>query len=364
MTSCDFCKVDSKKAQVKSCVCKKVFYCSKQCQAKDWKAHKPSCSPFTTRESPGKGRGLFATRRIKAGEVILEEYPLLTRDGWSLVRFGAMDFDIDEDTKAQILKLHDPEENLKTLKYKTVQELDLFPLCWCWMKWKETQSEEQNKIMRIFCGNSHGILCSLTLSRNRSERGLYYNMCRINHSCVPNATWSSVEGDYKQLQVRALKTIEKGQEILFNYQSGDIKFHYGLREARQQELLKTSGFLCKCSECSLEGEELSKNELLRMEIRMKDMEMDPLMSYEGNVQRRFMKTFLQLSKEKMNLVEKLGIRGETFMFEKLAFCASATLAKRMGVAAPDPNISKEEALKHAQICGGKRFLDEIERKYF
>ena len=97
---------------------------------------------------------------------------------------------------------------------------------------------------------------------------------------------------------------------------------------------------------------------------MKDMEMDPLMSYEGNVQRRFMKAFLQLSKEKMNLVEKLGIRGEKFMFEKLAFCASATLAKRMGVAAPDPNISKEEALKHAQICGGKRFLDEIERKYF
>merc|ERR1719219_2655141 len=77
MASCTFCQVDSKE-QLKSCVCRKVSYCSKDCQAKDWKAHKPSCPPFVIRESPGKGRGLFATRKIKEGQVILEEYPLFT----------------------------------------------------------------------------------------------------------------------------------------------------------------------------------------------------------------------------------------------------------------------------------------------
>ena len=77
MASCNFCKVDSEE-QLKSCVCQKVFYCSKECQTKDWRAHKPSCPPFIVRESPGKGRGLFATRKIKEGQLILEEFPLLT----------------------------------------------------------------------------------------------------------------------------------------------------------------------------------------------------------------------------------------------------------------------------------------------
>ena len=134
MNTCHVCKVVSK-YPLRSCVCRKVSYCSKECQAKDWKVHKPSCPPFVLRESPGKGRGLFATRRIKAGEVILEEYPLLTRDGLSLILYGAMDYDnIDEDTKTKILQLHDPAETLKTLRPKTVQEMirkNFWKLCWC-----------------------------------------------------------------------------------------------------------------------------------------------------------------------------------------------------------------------------------------
>ena len=66
MGLCAFCKIDSKE-QLKSCVCKKVSYCSKDCQTKDWKSHKPACPPYVIRESPGKGRGLFATRKIKEG---------------------------------------------------------------------------------------------------------------------------------------------------------------------------------------------------------------------------------------------------------------------------------------------------------
>ena len=75
MASCSFCKVS--KEHLKNCVCGLVSYCSKDCQVKDWKAHKPSCPPFIIRESPGKGRGLFATRNIKEGQVIIDEHPLL-----------------------------------------------------------------------------------------------------------------------------------------------------------------------------------------------------------------------------------------------------------------------------------------------
>ena len=35
MGSCTFCKVHPR--ELKSCICKKVSYCSRDCQAKDWK---------------------------------------------------------------------------------------------------------------------------------------------------------------------------------------------------------------------------------------------------------------------------------------------------------------------------------------
>ena len=123
MASCSFCKVS--KEHLKNCVCGKVSYCSKDCQVKDWKSHKPSCPPFIIRESPGKGRGLFATRRIKEGQLILEELPLVTIGGkMSLQEFTANHFpNIDDDTKAKILQIHDPAENIRTLDTDTVEKL-------------------------------------------------------------------------------------------------------------------------------------------------------------------------------------------------------------------------------------------------
>jgi hypothetical protein len=158
-------------------------------------------------------------------------------------------------------------------------------------------------------------------------------------------------GDFKRQQVRAIMVIAKDQEILTNYLSGEPEFHYGSREARRQELLERSGFLCECSECSLEGEALQDNERLRTEIRETDREIDPLITHEGNVRRSSMKRYIKLSQERINLVEKLGIRGEMFVFEMMSFHAAATKAKEMGMAAPDPTIIKQEALKHAKICG-------------
>ena len=100
MGLCDFCKVESKE-KLKTCVCKKASYCSRECQAQDWKNHKPSCPPFIIRESPGKGRGLFATRKIKEGQIILDEYPLLALSGEiSLAEFQASHYpEIDNETK-------------------------------------------------------------------------------------------------------------------------------------------------------------------------------------------------------------------------------------------------------------------------
>lgn len=39
--------------------CKSVFYCSKDCQKKGWKSHKPNCRPFTIQTHPIYGRQAF-----------------------------------------------------------------------------------------------------------------------------------------------------------------------------------------------------------------------------------------------------------------------------------------------------------------
>ena len=119
MGSCSFCKVDSAEKLLKCGSCGGESYCSKECQAKDWTNHKASCPPYTVREVPGKGRGLFATRRIVPGKIILEERPLLTLDALGLMSFDLFRSqiypNIDEETKAKILQLYDPAENLETL---------------------------------------------------------------------------------------------------------------------------------------------------------------------------------------------------------------------------------------------------------
>ena len=63
----------------------------------------------------------------------------------------------------------------------------------------------------------------------------------------------------------------------------------------------------------------------------------------------------------MNLVEKLGIRGELFVFEMMCFHAAATQAKQMGMTALDPDIIKQEALKHDKICGDS-FMSFLNKK--
>ena len=157
MASCDFCKVEPKEP-LKSCVCKKVFYCSKECQVKDWKTHKPSCPPFVIRESSGK-----------------------YTDPMSLYEFKTIHYPhMDEKTKSVILQLHDPAENIKNLDRKTLKELNRKdPILL--RHYKEAKSDKMNKIFRIIQGNRITI-CDSPALYSDYEYGLYSNIVRINHS--------------------------------------------------------------------------------------------------------------------------------------------------------------------------------------
>ena len=58
--------------------CGLAWYCKTECQRSDWKIHKKVCKyPFEIKESEGKGLGLFATRDLEIGDLIVCEDPIL-----------------------------------------------------------------------------------------------------------------------------------------------------------------------------------------------------------------------------------------------------------------------------------------------
>lgn len=71
------CFVCDKVSKSRCSQCLDVFYCSVDHQRKDWKAHKPKCSPMRVCQSDKMGRFYVATRNIKPGEIVLKEAPLV-----------------------------------------------------------------------------------------------------------------------------------------------------------------------------------------------------------------------------------------------------------------------------------------------
>ena len=175
----------------------------------------------------------------------------------------------------------------------------------------------------------------------------------INHSCVPNATLSWVMGDFQRKQVRAIMVIEKNEEILSSWQN-TVEFIFGSREFRQQQVLEAGGFLCQCSECSLEADDLEENEKMRTEIKEKETEIEQLlMCGESHpVSRRSnMKKVLKLFQKKTNMVKNLNLRTE-FVTAMIEFYRAAIKAKSMKISCKnDPDIYKQEALKYAKMFG-------------
>ena len=129
-------------------------------------------------------------------------------------------------------------------------------------------------------------------------------------------------------------------------------FHYGSREFRRQDLLENEAFLCKCSECSLEGEALEENERMRAEIMKKKVEFAQLKKngLSSKMSKMKLKRVVKLTLESLNLVRKLDIR-QRFVMELLTAFKLTSMAKMRGIPAPDPNVFEREALDHAKMYG-------------
>ena len=91
---------------------------------------------------------------------------------------------------------------------------------------------------------------ALGRSNNKSKNGIFPNLSRFNHSCVPSAEFRWNEKLYRQ-EIRAIREISPGEEITLCYFTLEVM---GQSKKDRQEYLESHyGFICACQACSLEG---------------------------------------------------------------------------------------------------------------
>mmetsp|Transcript_26723 Transcript_26723/g.43971 ORF Transcript_26723/g.43971 Transcript_26723/m.43971 type:complete len:521 (-) Transcript_26723:229-1791(-) len=75
--------------------------------------------------------------------------------------------------------------------------------------------------------------------------GLFEVACKMNHSCRPNCVWFTTP-DGKCKEIRAISTIEEGEELTVDYVGNVLD----ATPQRREDLLNTKGFVCECDRCA------------------------------------------------------------------------------------------------------------------
>jgi len=179
----------------------------------------------------GKGRGMFATRKIYPGEIIVREVPQII-----LCEEVFLDHDkCERFVEREVNKMSDKQRR-RFLSLTDGRGLDSY--------------------LGIFYTNDmdwDGDVC------------LCPTMARANHSCAPNAEFYTRK-DIGEQRLVSLCIIEEGEEITISYMAAADEGS-DIRSKRQQYLRNLYGFQCSCLACSLQGEALEHNDAVREEIK-------------------------------------------------------------------------------------------------
>ena len=227
--SCQTCKTSSDKKLSKCAKCHAVSYCGQECQRKDWPRHSNFCFPVQISCIPRMRLGLVAARNFKKGERIFVDRVTI-----SVSMTGHIDKQFVDALKEEMEKLSEEE---KTLFYK-LKETEMHDedhqLCWVNNIGKEENCLEE---LKIFLGN-------------QIDARIYLKLSLMNHSCSPNATEGQTINfdESKEIEVRAIKDIAKGEEITIFYFTSAIESLKKKDELRAN-IKKGFGFDCLCAVC-------------------------------------------------------------------------------------------------------------------
>jgi len=167
-------------------------------------------------------------RNLTPGQLLWSELPLITykKDPSSspaqfLQSLYSVFQSLDKETQDRLLSLYDPGE-----------EPGHTELLW--------------KVGRICNVNEVG--------GKEQHNSVFERYSRLNHSCNRNTVGQL--GEDGTHQVRAVRRINKGEELTVSYLEGKL----GIREERQAVFQKKWGFVCVCPICSLGEEDNTEND--------------------------------------------------------------------------------------------------------
>ncbi|KAF9361825.1 hypothetical protein BGX34_006872 [Mortierella sp. NVP85] len=168
---------------------------------------------YIVKDTPNKGRGMFATRDIKRGECVIAESPLVYVSLNSLAENSAAVEALSKKNKKYFYALHN------------------------------AFADELSQDAGIIRTNA------LPLGPESSDGAVYRVISRINHSCAPNANQKWNDRTNKEY-IYAIKDIPEGGEILITYTSPVMT-----RAHRQKDLQEKFRFTCRCEVCDVESSE-------------------------------------------------------------------------------------------------------------
>lgn len=199
--------------------CHAISYCSAQCQRKDWPRHKHNCLPVLLTEVQGKGRGLVASKDFKKGDLIFTETAAISVDGFGegIQVWGADPKNLPMSNDPMIMKSF----------------------------MNQVMGLSDRERAKLFEGD---------LSLARREKIICLDMFLINHSCAPNSAKGVLETketggkNKKKMELRAIKSIVKGEEITICYLD---KTESALTPAEMKTVLQDIfEFDCQCDVCT------------------------------------------------------------------------------------------------------------------
>ena len=191
----------------------------------------------------GKGVGCIASTNIRKGSLVLREVPALFTPNW---KRNITDQDVRRSTEAIIRAFLDMSEEEQDIYMKLYN-------CYDNPTWYNNNSMKKHLELVMhatnnmtFAGISKARACrvwSIYLT-NAFNNGVCLNMSRFNHSCRSNADhfWND---DTNTRDVRAVRKIQKGEEITLNYIPGS-----NTRAERQAKLKENFNFDCNCEACN------------------------------------------------------------------------------------------------------------------
>lgn len=202
------------------------------------------------RDSLGRGRGLFATRDIPAGGMVMCEKAFCVVWGHESEALMAITYDVRDDrirvstvglSKSIVQKLlSNPSQIERVLDLYGDYQGDGEKV----FRTEDGPVVDTFRVHDIVSRNAFGPGSQYGEEGERNaSTGLWIWAAYINHSCIANAKKEFI-GDL--MVVRATRTITAGDEIFLSYdESSDY-------DARQTALMTTWGFECNCALCAAE----------------------------------------------------------------------------------------------------------------